>query len=357
VVKCRIVTAVLAAATAVSLGGALVVPASASSLPAPPVPVIYDGDMDIDDATTLAYLCEEDRDGRIDLRAVTVDDNGFGTPGRSAAHARAILRRCGLPTVPVSEGTGSTAHQAPAEAVQMVQTVLTGALDDAGDPSPVTGGAAELIDHTLAASATPVVVLATGPLSNLATALGACRQVEGDCPADRIRSLYVMGGAVTVPGNLFGSALDGYDGSQEFNMWLDPVSARTVFQTVARGTTHLVPLDATNSVPITPAFVERLGADQDTPSARLVHDIVTQPGMADGIAAGFYYWWDALAAVSAIRADAGVTRWRQERIDVVLDGAQSGRTVVSADGSCQHVATEADQTLFEQTYLDALNGQ
>lgn len=353
----RIAAAVLAAAAAVSLGGAPAVAAGASPRAAPPVPVIYDGDMDIDDAATLAYLCEEDQQGRIDLRAVTVDDNGFGTPGRSAAHARAILRRCGLPTVPVAEGTGPRAHQAPAEAVQTVQTVLTGALDDAGDPSPVTSGAAELIDRTLAASATPVVVLATGPLSNLADALGTCRQAGGGCPAGRIRSLYVMGGAVAVPGDLFGSALDGYDGSQEFNMWLDPASARTVFRTVAPGATHLVPLDATNDVPITPAFVERLGTDLHTPGARLVHDIVTQPAMTDGIAAGLYYWWDALAAVSAFRADAGVTQWQEEPVDVVLDGAQSGRTVVSADGSCQHVATSADQTLFEQTYLDALNGR
>jgi len=81
-----------------------------------PVPVIYDSDMDFDDASTLAYLCEEHKLRRIDLRAVTVANDGFGQPGRTLRHARSVLEQCGLPQVPIAEAaTGAGVPPAPAE--------------------------------------------------------------------------------------------------------------------------------------------------------------------------------------------------------------------------------------------------
>jgi flagellar biosynthetic protein FliP len=47
--------------------------------------VIYDSDLDFDDASTLAYLCEEHKLGRIDMRAVTVANNSCGRPQRTVA--------------------------------------------------------------------------------------------------------------------------------------------------------------------------------------------------------------------------------------------------------------------------------
>src|SRR3954454_25360375 len=83
-----------------------------------PIPVIYDSDMDFDDASTLAYLCEEHKLGRIDLRAVTVANDGFEVPARTLRHARSVLEQCGLPRVPVAAGaTGEGVHSAPAELV------------------------------------------------------------------------------------------------------------------------------------------------------------------------------------------------------------------------------------------------
>jgi len=238
--------------------------------------------------------------------------------------------------------------------------VLTGALGD-GSAQPPTSPltADQLITAAIATAPGKVTVLTTGPQSNLATALADAGPVDGSGPnwlADRIQGLYVMGGAIAVPGNLFGSALPGFDNSQEFNMWLDPASARTVFHTLAPGVTHIVPLDATNFVPITPAFVDRLGADQRTISAQLVDRIMTQPAMADGIKAGIFFWWDALAAVSAFQNDPGVTSFNDRTVDVVLDGEQSGRTVVTPSGAPVRVALTADQSLFEQTWLNGLNG-
>lgn len=322
--------------------------APAVALPRP-VPVIYDSDLDVDDASTLAYLCVQHRHHRIDLRAVTVTNNGFGTPGRARRHALSVLARCGLPGVPVAEGSEPGVHPAPASTVRDMETVLTTALgDDAATPPPAPLTAAQLIRRTLLSAPRGVTILATGPLSNLA------RAVPPHSPlVHRIDHVFVMGGAIHVPGNLFGEALPGFDNTQELNIWLDPPSARDVFRALP---VTLTPLDATGSVPVTQAFVDRIGAEGTTESARIVHRIMTHPIMRDGIALGYFFWWDALAAVFAFGDGGVVTAVGRARITVVQDGPQSGRTAADPCGSPLDFAADADPARFEEAFLTGLDG-
>ncbi|GAA3796094.1 nucleoside hydrolase [Amycolatopsis tucumanensis] len=335
--------------TVVLVIAGLAAPAAPSAAPRP-VPVIYDSDLDVDDASTLAYLCVQHQERRIDLRAVTITNNGFGTPGRARQHAHSVLRQCGLPDVPVADGSGTGVHPAPAATVRDMETVLTDALGDAGQtPPPAKLTAAHLIRKTLATTTTKVTVLSTGPLSNLATALPA-----GSPLIRQVRDVHVMGGAVHVGGNLFGEALPGFDNSQELNIWLDPPAAREVFRALP---VTLTPLDATDSVPITQAYVDRIGAEGTTVSARVVHAIMTHPIMRDGIALGWFFWWDALAAVFAFGDDGVVTEVTRVRLVVIQDGPSSGRTAPDPRGDPVTVALGADGGRFEQVFLDGLNGR
>ncbi|MFC6021930.1 nucleoside hydrolase [Plantactinospora solaniradicis] len=353
----RTATVVLAVALVIAGQWFGRVPASGqpAGTPAPasaPVPVIYDSDMDFDDASTLALLCEEHKLGRIELRAVTVANNGFGEPRRALTHARSVLAQCGLPQVPIADGaTGAGAHPAPPELVTTIETVLTGALGDADHPTPPSRWtAAQLIALTARTAPRNVVVLATGPLTNVADALASGRVRE------RIARIHVMGGALAVPGNLYGSALPGFDNSQEFNMWMDPASAQRTLVRARPGSVRLVPLDATRFVPITPAFVSRLGADQNAPGARIAYRIASQPDLAALIELGIMYWWDALAAVSLVH-DGVVTASRTVPVSIVQNGAQAGRTVTTRPGVPVRAAFEADRAMFEEVFLDSLNGR
>jgi purine nucleosidase len=318
-----------------------------------PVPVVYDSDLDFDDASTLAFLCQAHKQRRIELRAVTVVNNGIGTAGRSLTHARTILRTCGLPGVPVADGSPTGVHLAPPEARETFERVLTGALDDADrpdQPSPLT--AAQLIARSVLTSREPVTVLATGPLTNVAAALLESRRV----PA-RIARLYVMGGAFDVPGNLFGSTTEGFDNTQEVNLWIDPDAADSVFATMPPGRVRIVPLDATNHAMITQDYIDRLGASARTAEARLVHRIVTQPDMPPLIELDIMFWWDALAAASLVVGSRNdLVRYRLRPVDVILDGASSGRTVDAPAGTPQLVGTGADGPRFEDVFISVLNG-
>ncbi|MGW2093142.1 nucleoside hydrolase [Promicromonospora sukumoe] len=355
------VRALASAALALGVAGAAVTPARAlepAGGPAGsrPVPVVYDSDLDFDDAATLLYLCQADKQGLIDLRAVTVVNNGVGTPGRSLTHARTILADCGLPDVPVADGSPDWVNEPPPEARELFEEVLSGALGDADAPDvPGTTSAAALIAATVRASRTPVTVLATGPLTNVSAALD---RMGPRTVRDRLGRVVVMGGAFDVGGNLFGSTTAGFDNTQEVNMWIDPAAADHVFAAVPRARVSIVGLDATNHAPITPAFVDLLGAEAATYEARTVHAIVTQPGMPELIGQGVMFWWDALAAVSLVTGQAVDHRVRP--VDVVLTGPSSGRTVVvppgAPGGTPQYVGTTADGVLFEELFVAGLNG-
>jgi purine nucleosidase len=318
-----------------------------------PVPVVYDSDLDFDDAATLLFLCQAHKQRRIDLRAVTVVNNGIGTAGRSLTHARTILRKCGLPRLPVADGSATGVHPAPPEARETFERVLTGALDDADQPNqPAQMTAAQLIARSVLASPEPVTVLATGPLSNVAAALRENRNV-----AQRIARLYVMGGAFNVSGNLFGSTTEGFDNTQEVNLWIDPHAADSVFATMPPARVRIVPLDATNHAMITQAYIDRLGASARTVEADLVHAIVTQPDMPPLIELDIMFWWDALTAASLVLGpDDDLVPYRLRNVDVVLGGASSGRTIDTPGGTPQLAGYTADGARFEDVFLSTLNG-
>ncbi|GAB4083552.1 hypothetical protein GCM10028784_01820 [Myceligenerans cantabricum] len=347
---------VMSAGAAAGLTLASLTTAHAGGTPGPghhgPVPVVYDSDMDFDDASTLAYLCRAHRSGLVDLRAVTVVNNGIGTPGRTLTHAREILAGCGLGDVPVAEGTDRWVNQPPPEARETIETILTGALDDADVPhEPAPVAAPELIAATVARSRHPVTVFATGPLSNVSAALD---RMSAHTVRHRLGGVVAMAGAVDVGGNLFGSTTEGFDNTQEVNAWIDPSATRHVVDGVPDGRLRLVPLDATDHVPFTDEFVTRLGTEGRTYEAGLVHSIVTQPAVVDLMELGAVYWWDALAAVSLVTGE-GV-EYATRPLDVVVSGPSSGRTVDAPGGSPQRAGLSADKAVFEDLFLAGLNG-
>lgn len=325
--------------------------------PAPAV--IFDTDMDFDDAAALAYLCQQHKQGTIELSAVTVANDGAGMPGNAIRHARCVLAECGLSDIPVADGSDTGAHPAPPELQFAIDAILEGTFATCTeDTAPSSISAAELIVQTIRDSRRPVVLLTTGPLSNVAAALDldASTHRRGPPISRRVHRMYVMGGAVSVSGNLFGSALEGFDNSQEFNIWVDPAGAQQAFDELRANTVELVPLDATNHVPVTAEFVDSLRASQETPEAGLVVRIVDQPITQFGISMGAFFWWDPLAAVAAA-GDACTVDFERDRIAVVQDGPETGRTISTPHGVHMEVGIDADRARFERRFMDGLNGR
>lgn len=180
---------------------------------------------------------------------------------------------------------------------------------------PLASADATDLLRRLLSSAGPggVEVLATGPLSNLAAAVRGRETL-----IRRMNRLVVMGGAVGVPGNAPG-------GVAEYNFHVDPEAADYVCSLARRGLRiELVPLDATNHLPIGRPFVERLLSLPEGPGRQAgqllsLAKTALDPGEA-------YYLWDAAAALVLLRSD--LFTYETLHLKVTPEGG----TVVARDG-------------------------
>jgi inosine-uridine nucleoside N-ribohydrolase len=114
----------------------------------------------------------------------------------------------------------------------------------------------------------------------------------------------------------------------------------------------LVPLDATQHVPVTRNFYEALEKNRNTQPANLVYEILTANlGFVDS---GGFQFWDSLTA--AIFTDQSIATFEEvELIVVEEEGLESGRTTPASNGSKIKVAISADRKTFEQILLTILN--
>jgi purine nucleosidase len=171
--------------------------------------------------------------------------------------------------------------------------------------------------------------------------------------ARRIERVYIMG-AGTTHGNLCCGAGDGTDHGQEFNFWADPAAAQTVFSALS-GKIYLTALNATDFVPITFDFFDRLTADDTTVATATVVTILSDPDVQGFMRQGLMYWWDPLNAAAAITGR--LVTYERTRLTVVQSGVEAGRTVVDPRGARIRLGVAADAQAFENHFLAMLNGR
>jgi inosine-uridine nucleoside N-ribohydrolase len=283
------------------------------------------------------------------VQAITVTGTGEAHSQPGAFNALGLLALAGQPDVPVAFGTETPLqgdHAFPDQIRDMVDSVMGIALPP--NPNrPLQQGAVDFLVSCLRQSRQKVTLLALGPLTNLAQAFQCDPSL-----VEHIDMLYIMGGAVDVPGNLFESGAPTDNSFAEWNIYCDPYAARVVIHSGAPIT--LVPLDATNQAPMTIEFYDRLEQDHSTPEAEFLWQ--TMPGAKEYIASGRAYFWDPLTA--AILTDESLAAFEQRQLTVIAEeGPQSGRTLESDAGAEVRVCTAVDSTRFETLFLDVLNGR
>lgn len=186
-------------------------------------------------------------------------------------------------------------------------------------------------------------VLTLGPMTNLADALARDPALAG-----RLESVYAMGGAPFVPGNVrFGGPPD--NAVPEWNIYVDPTAAQTVVDSGIA--VRLVSLDGTNQVPVTPEWAERVQRDATGPGARVLAELLAgHPYMTDGT----YFLWDPLAA--ALAAGHPIGSFSAARVDVEEDDGHEAGFTRPVDGAAnvEYLRT-ADRAAAEEVLLATLN--
>ena len=202
--------------------------------------VFVDCDPGIDDAVALAYLAARPEVEILGVGAVF----GNNTVTVTARNALRLLALYGRPDVPVAVGAGRPLVQEPRLAEHVHGDNGLGDVElPEPEREPVAESAAELLVRLARENPGELDVLAVGPLTNLAIAIG----LEPRLP-ELVRRLVVMGGAVEVPGNVGSHA--------EANIVNDPEAAEVVF--AAGFDLDLVALDITMKTVATSDWLDRL---------------------------------------------------------------------------------------------------
>lgn len=211
-----------------------------------------DCDTGIDDAMAMLYLL---LDPRVELASISTTFGNIAADV-AAGNCLKVLDLVAAGPIPVAVGAQRTLRGDPPELAPHVHGTdglgNTGLAPSARLLSPLSG--AELIVQTVRARPGQVHLLATGPLTNLALALG----IEPHLPR-LVAGLTVMGGAADAPGNQTPAA--------EANILHDPEAARAVLS--AGWPKTLVPLDVTMREVLTECHRAEL-ASSDSAPAQLV---------------------------------------------------------------------------------------
>ena len=304
--------------------------------------LIIDTDPGVDDALALLFAL---RSPELTVRAVTTVAGNVSLELTTANAHRILSVARPVPRPPIARGaerplarplrTASHVHGLDGlGGVSSLRDADGRPLYPAGDPSPWPHDAVDTI-LSLIDKQTGLTLVALGPLTNLALALRCNRK-----RFFRLREIIVMGGAVTVPGNVTPTA--------EFNFYVDPEAAHELLTSGLPVT--VVPLDVTHRAILSARAIETLG-EVGGEVGRFIRAFSTialrfarQVEREDGI-----ILHDPLAVAAALKED--LFTFERLSLDVETeDEATRGRVHSRSSGPVCRVAVD----VREKEFLDLL---
>lgn len=218
-----------------------------------PARLIIDTDPGVDDAVAILMA----------LASPDVEIVGLTTVGgnvslaRSTRNALALLQAAGRGDIPVARGAARPLRGRYTYAPQFHGPGGLSSRLPEPTTGPVAEGAVQFLYDQLTRQPGEAVLVALGPLTNLARLLR-----ERQTALEQAKNIVVMGGAVNTPGNVTPRA--------EFNFYSDPVAAEIVLS--SRLPVTLVDLAACRQVGI--SLEQALGLRSAHPLGRLVLDLL-----------------------------------------------------------------------------------
>jgi purine nucleosidase len=176
--------------------------------------LVVDVDTGIDDALALLYACAEPHAHVLGVSTV-IGNVSLEAATRNTRAVLALVERVDIPVWP-GAATPLSNFAADARTVHGETGLGYAVLPEPPEPAHITH-AVDAIVGAAHAHAGRLILVATGPLTNIALAV----MREPELPR-LLKRFVIMGGAYREPGNVTPSA--------EFNIWHDPEAARIVFR-------------------------------------------------------------------------------------------------------------------------------
>ena len=180
----------------------------------------------------------------------------------------------------------------------------------------------ELIINLVNNSPEKVTILVTGAQTDMALALQ-----EDASIADNISQIVIMGGAFNVEGNLFEGSESGNNKTAEWNVFVDPLAAKIVFNSGVP--LSIVPLDGSDDFMIN-AIQHAKIRDINDPALQVLSQLWEQQLKWWG--GGGFKIWDIVAATAVTNPE--YFTWTYDGVDVIAEvGDSHGQTIGLNNGS------------------------
>jgi len=258
----------------------------------PQTNLIFDHDGGVDDLLSLMLILSMPE---VNLLGVTITPADCYAEDAVTSTLK-LLALYGKKHIPVSVGNqyGPNAFPADFRAQPRACHAFPAMLRVTEDRSQLTDTPAhQWIIDTLNKSTSAVTLLLTGPASNLTKALADSPNIK-----KHIEKVIWMGGAINVRGNV---AMHDHDGTAEWNAYWDPDSTSDLIK--AELPLLLLPLDASNTLPVSWPFLQKLAA-VNSPITDLAGQFWAVTVTAIPSYEFTYFMWDILAtALLAISSD------------------------------------------------------
>jgi purine nucleosidase len=292
--------------------------------------VLMDHDGGVDDYLATMLLLTMDR---VELLGIVVTPaDCYVQPAVSAT--RKILDLMGFSHIPVAQSTVRGINAFPylyrrdsfivdhLPILNQRETINTPLVAETGQ---------DFMVKVLREAIAPVTLMVTGPLTTVAVALAQAPDI-----AAKIHKIVWMGGALNVPGNVEKNWEPGQDGSAEWNVYWDAVSAAQVWASEIE--IIMCPLDLTNNVPMTSELVRKIGRQRNYPISDLAGQCYALVIPQD------YYFWDVLA--TAYLEHPEFYKLREWETEIIPNGISQGRTKVVAGGRKIYAMDKVDKEAF-----------
>lgn len=309
------------------------------------MPVIIDTDVDMDDAMAILFLIKSKM---VDIKAITTTGSGMVSHKYSVKNIMKITELCDAPSIPVAYGAleSLNAHgEFPVAWREHVDQMMSMDLPENPEP-PAKLASDDLIIQIVKNSKEKVTLLCLGPLTNIAHALRKDPSIK-----ENINRIYMMGGALYVPGNVIGITQGNEHKHSEYNIFLDVTAASEVFSSGIP--IKLVPLDATNFVSMEKNRYIHLSTEKSNKVAAFVSEVIDRFIQSQSSVA--VYFWDPLAACLMVNPKiCSICKFIKVKVNCVK-GPDFGRIEISDEGDSIEACVEVDSDLFYKCFFEVIN--
>ena len=316
-------------------------------------PLVIDVDTGIDDALALLYACAHQEAHILGVSTV-VGNVSLAAATRNTRAVLALARRADIPVWPGAP-TAISIPVKDASEVHGRSGLGHAVLPEPDEPARVQH-AVEAIIAAAHAHAGRLILVATGPLTNIALAV----MREPELPR-LVKRFVIMGGAYAEPGNVTPAA--------EFNIWHDPEAARIVFRSfggVGAAPVIAIGLDVTRKTVIDEgdlaAIASRVaGKPHASALTRFLEDASRFyfERMEKSHGQRIFTMHDPLAV--AVALDPTLVQTRRAAVDVETSGRlTTGATIVDWRGQWGRlangeVAVAVDAERFRRLFFEAMD--